>query len=212
MATLTGSIGVSGAMGPILAIVEESRIRSVRGSDLGGAILVGGRTVPRPLAGPPRGGYCPPVPRVPFHPVFVVLVCLAQLTMAHLSPAGVLICRDAEGTSHFEWAVNGCCPGDADEGIGAPATADSPHDADQSACEDGGCSDRLIAHEKSRGGRPRALACAVGAAPQPPAFGACRADLTPPIRPSVRFTEQSPGTGGPPAHLAASLRSTVLLV
>lgn len=142
----------------------------------------------------------------------VAVLCASQAVLSLLGPAGVLICREPDGTSHLELAVVACCASETNGRQAAPIVPPSTDDDAAPACDEGGCTDQVFAHEKPFWGRSRDLLGAGSGTGQAWLLIPSQAGSTPAVACASRCLSRSVSSGGPPAHLVASRRSTVLIV
>lgn len=150
----------------------------------------------------------PPVNPRRAHLVMVWLLCWAQLATMLAGSVGVVVCREANGDSHVEWASLGCCVDDHAADRAEHNAATIARDADSCSVEP--CVDELLALEpatvNARG--RRTSIDTQPATPADPAPG--RASITPRMA-AAPATLQEPDAG-PPRQVACALRTTVLIL
>lgn len=134
------------------------------------------------------------------------LLLWAYLASIIATPLGVLMCRDASGSSHIEWTAVLCCASEpVDVATQGQSAAETP--CGEQDCDSGACVDRPISQDwlaVSQHG-PR---FEVGVL----APTACVAELNTDNWPSDWIARSVPEATGPPRQVAQSLAVTVLIL
>jgi len=138
---------------------------------------------------------------VRFHIGLVWAVIAAQVVAASLGPGGLLLCREADGTSHLEWPGEHCCaPGG--ENSSAP---DAEHVELCSGCVDEPLGQSPALATRTPGGDN-------GNRLSPPAIVAIAAGGLDIAMEASRRSAAPPGSTGPPRPALRALRTTVLVL
>lgn len=136
----------------------------------------------------------------------------AQVIAAALGPSGLLLCREADGSTHYEWAsyewAGEACCFDGDE---SDANLDAAPSAGLGSQTCIGCTDQpagqipaVGAHRPTVGSDSPAQFLAL---PLTTGLSGSQLELAPPGRPVVMRTGE-----GPPTQVLRALRATVLLL
>ncbi len=139
-----------------------------------------------------------------------VLFCSAHVTTVIAGPAGLLLCQDSDGRSHFEWLIERCCAIADDRTREKPAPEISIDEFDASTCADGLCIDEPVSLLKAIGDAPnlrpdRDISTALSSS-----VGLLDSVYVIPARQRLLATGKTPC--GPPVQIIAALRSTILII
>ena len=145
-----------------------------------------------------------------FHFAVVWLLLVAQAIVVG-SPAGLLVCRDSDGSSHIEWAASQCCAGgDLGQDPERSETSDQCRAPELESCRETTCVDEpievspAVTDHRSREGKSNADSPATPSLLQLASTVVWSQTTTP--------TSLSHIDDGPPRQMRLSLTSIVLIL
>ena len=133
--------------------------------------------------------------------MLAMLLLVAQAAAVLTHPAGLLVCRDPDGTTHVEPAGDGCCLATCED------TEDdsSAHDA----CAEGGCEDSLVRPD-GLVSTSRSRMTLAGDSATPVAWTVSLFDARSCASADPGLSFDSPADPGPPRQTRRALAATVL--